>query len=84
MASTTTMIQRESLLQEGVSCALATVHVIEAADLFRDLPEDRTSIDKHNHGSWLLAMLSDQLHRIQQQVDELSRAEPTAAALGES
>lgn len=80
MPDSTDRIQRESLLQEGVSCALATVHVISAADLFRDLPEQSTSQDRHNHGLWLLAMLHDQLRRIQQQVDVLSGMTPSTSS----
>lgn len=76
-------IQCDTLLQEGVSCALATVHVIEAAELFRDLPADKSSHDQHNHGLWLLAMLGDQLRRIQQQVDALSIPQTTAATPAE-
>ncbi|RDE05578.1 hypothetical protein [Sphingomonas aracearum] len=67
-------VQRTAVLQEGVSCALATVHAINAADLFRDLPADPASQDRHNHGLWLLAMLNDHLRRIQEQVDTLDAA----------
>ena len=72
-------IQRESLLQEGVSCALATMHAIEAADLFRAVPQGDAA-KEHNHGCSLLAMLDDQLRRIQEQVDALSGI--TSAAEG--
>ena len=74
MADSNERIQRESLLQEGVSCALATIHVINAADLFRDLPADAASQDQHNHGLWLLAMLNDQLRMIQRRVDSINAA----------
>lgn len=71
-------IQRESLLQEGVSCALATLYAIESGDLFRALPSDETAQKQHGHGSWLLAMLEDQLTRIQQQVDAFDAAASAA------
>jgi hypothetical protein len=71
MAATNQQIRRESLLQEGVSCALATLHAIEGAGLFQALPAEGDA-DQHNHGTALLGMLEDQLRRIQQQVDALS------------
>jgi hypothetical protein len=74
-------IQRETLLQEGVSCALATLSAIEGADLFRILPADPAAAQLHGHGSWLIAMLQDQLSRIQQQVDAIDAA-PAAQVEG--
>ncbi|HEX8445832.1 MAG TPA: hypothetical protein VF649_04385 [Sphingomonas sp.] len=66
-------VVRESLLQEGVSCALATVHVIAAAEMFRNLPAEKQAQDEHNHALWLLAMLEDHLRRIQSKVDEMDK-----------
>jgi hypothetical protein len=60
-----------NLLQEGVSCALATLSAIEGADLLRVVPADKGAAALHTHAAWLLAMLEDQLTRIQQRVDEL-------------
>jgi hypothetical protein len=64
-------LKQADLLQEGVSCALATLHAIEGADLFRALPAEKHDQKKHGHASWLLAMLTDQLTRLQEQVDAL-------------
>ncbi len=75
-ATTDDGVMRETLLQEAVSCAIATLYAIEAGDMFRDLPADERAKELHGHGCWLLGMLEDQLTRLQQQVDGLSR--PTA------
>ncbi|WP_210359303.1 hypothetical protein [Sphingomonas beigongshangi] len=80
MAESNKRIERETLLQEGVSCALATIHAIHAADLFRDLPADAASQDQHNHGLWLLAMLNDHLRAIQGRVDSIDAAVINAKA----
>lgn len=69
MADSNRNIMRESFLQEGVSCALATPHVIRAADLFCNLPAEERVRDQHNHGLSLLGMLEDQLTEIQPRVD---------------
>lgn len=74
-------IQRASLLQEGVSAAIATLHAIEGADLFRHLPADKHAVDNHDHGCTLLAMLEDHLRRLQQQHDALDGA-PAAGQEG--
>jgi hypothetical protein len=77
MATLNDAALRESLLQEGVSCALATLHAIEGADLFGILPEGDK--ERHNHGCWLLSMLSSHLADIQQRVDVASGiAQPPA------
>lgn len=73
-------IQRETLLQEGVSCALATLHSIEAASLFRGAPDSVSEAAAHNHGCWLIAMLSEHLTSIQRQVDGLDGTAPTNPA----
>lgn len=63
--------RENSLLQDGVSFAAATLFAIEASDMFRALPEDERERAQHNHGCALLAMLSDHLRHIQAQVDAL-------------
>ena len=64
-------IARESLLQEGVSCAIATLHAIEGSDLFQAIP-DGDGKEAHGHGCWLLAMLASHLAELQHRVDALS------------
>jgi hypothetical protein len=71
MATQHTRMQRETLLQEGLACALAALHSIEAASLFRAAPHGDAEAIAHNHGCWLIAMLSDHLRGIQRQVDAL-------------
>jgi hypothetical protein len=81
MADQTLMrMQRETLLQEGVSCALAALHSIEAASLFRAAPGGDAEAAAHNHGCWLIAMLSDHLRGIQRQVDALDGTATTNPA----
>lgn len=65
-------IQRESLLQDGVSAALAAMYAIEAGELFAALPEGKSEQTRHNHGLLLIHMVEEHLTRIQQQVDALS------------
>lgn len=73
MASTTNQrAQRESLLQDGVSAALAALYAIEAGELFAALPEGVHEQTRHNHGVLLIHMVEEHLTRIQQQVDALS------------
>ena len=67
-------IAQVNLLQEGVSCAAATLSAIEGAELFRVLPEGSIPKELHNHGCHLLSMLADHLRSIQRQVDELDTA----------
>jgi hypothetical protein len=74
MADTSQRIMCDALLQGGVSCALATLHAIDAAGLFDALPSEPADRDRHEHGVTLLHMLGDQLRRIQQQVNELGKA----------
>ena len=79
MADSTNRVMCELLLQEGVSAALATLYAIESAALFNVLPADPRAAERHNHGSALLAMLDDQLRRIQEQVDALDGIMPAVA-----
>lgn len=81
MADTNQRIMRESLLQGGLSSALATLFAIEGAELFNALPPEQADRDRHQHGTALLDMLSDQLRRVQQQVDDLSA--PPASLMGD-
>ncbi len=67
----TKIVMRETILQEGVSCAIATLHAIEGSDLFRAIPEGDGK-EAHGHGCWLLAMLVSHLSDLQQRVDALS------------
>lgn len=66
------IIQQHCLLQEGVSCALATLHAIEGAALLSTLPQDPDAAGRHNHGMFLLSMLEDHLRSLQHKVDELA------------
>lgn len=66
------LVQQHCLLQEGVSCAFATLHAIEGAALLSTLPRDPDAADRHNHGMFLLSMLEDHLRSLQQKVDELA------------
>ncbi|WP_267395009.1 MULTISPECIES: hypothetical protein [unclassified Sphingomonas] len=68
--------RQHDLLQEAVSCASAMLFAIEASDMFKALPADAHDRDQHNHGCFLLGMLSDHLRQIQAQVDAL---DPVAA-----
>lgn len=75
-------IIQQSLLQDGVSCALATLYAVQSGELFGTLPEDKAACDRHGHGSWLLAMLQDHLTQIQQKVDALDEQAVIARAEG--
>ena len=44
------IVQQHCLLQEGLSCALATLHAIEGASLLSALPADPDAAERHNHG----------------------------------
>lgn len=81
MVNQSKCVQSSSLLQEGVSCALATLNAIASADLFRDLPAETEAHAHHNNGLWLLSMLEDHLRRLQQRVDALD--EPASATATE-
>lgn len=74
--------QHISLLQDGVGTARATLYAIEAADLFRALPADKSATEEHNHGCWLLGMLAEHLARIQEQVDALDGSSAASMAEG--
>lgn len=65
-----------NLLQEGLSCAAATLFAIEAGDLFKALPADPQDHNQHNHGCVMLGMLGDHLRLIQAQVDALDSTTP--------
>ncbi len=73
--------RQHDLLQQGVSCAIATLFAIHGSDLLRDLPADPEVEARFNHALWLLGMLEDHLNRIQEQVDALDEA-PTNKAEG--
>jgi hypothetical protein len=75
-------IAQLNLLQEGVSCAAATLSAIEGAELFRVLPEGTIAKDHHNHGCFLLSMLGEHLRRLQQQVDAMDAAASAVLAEG--
>jgi len=75
-------IAQLNLLQEGVSCAAATLSAIEGAELFRVLPEGAIAKDHHNHGCFLLSMLGEHLRRLQQQVDAMDAAASAVLAEG--
>lgn len=64
-------MKQAALLEEGVACARAILHAIEAGDLFRSLPATEDDQAAHNHGCWLLGMLEDHLNGIQRQVGAL-------------
>ena len=66
-----------NLLQDGLSCAAATLFAIEAGDLFRALPADPNDHVQHNHGCILLAMLGEHLRAIQARVDALDPTTPS-------
>lgn len=71
----TDILRREnSLLQDGVSFAAATLFAIEASGMLKALPTEEHERDQHNHGCALLAMLGDHLRLIQAQVDALEPA----------
>lgn len=69
---TTQQMQHIALLEEGVSCATATLAAIQAGDFFGHVPADPDRADGHNHGCWLLAMLADHLRKIEADVAALS------------
>ncbi len=71
MTTTQRHSRQNSLLQEGVSCALATLHAIEGSDLLTTLPADPDAAGRHNHGLAILHMLEDHLRSLQAQVDAL-------------
>lgn len=62
-------VQQHCLLQEGVSCALATLRAIEGAGLLAVLPAEADAAKRQNHGMSLLNMLEDHLRSLQRQVD---------------
>lgn len=66
--------RENSLLQDGVSFAAATLFAIEASGMLQALPAEEHERQQHNHGCALLAMLSDHLRLIQAQVDSLEPA----------
>lgn len=63
------LIDQNTLLQEGVSCALSALYAIEAGDMFRNVPADAAAVAQHNHGCWLLGMLEEHLRSLQGRVD---------------
>lgn len=75
------MVQQQCLLQEGVSCALATLRAIDGADLLSTLPTAPGAAARHNHGMALLNMLEDHLLSLQREVDGLAE-EATARSEG--
>lgn len=66
-----TQTAQACLAQEGVSCALAALSAIEGSGFFAVPPHDQNDRLRHEHGTWLLAMLADQLNRVQEQIDAL-------------
>lgn len=72
-------VQTNSLLQEGVSCAIATTHAILSSHLFENLPEGDAAQRVHNHGLWLLTMLSSHLSDLQHRVDQLDEESASAS-----
>lgn len=72
-------VQQHCLLQEGVSCALATLRAIDGADLLATLPTHPDAAARHNHGLALLNMLEDHLLSLQREIDGL--AEEASARL---
>jgi len=67
-------ISHGDILQEGVSCAIATLFAIEGGAMLQNVPDDPHARNMHNHALHLLSMLSDHLHRIQAQIDALDEA----------
>lgn len=67
-------VSQSDILQEGVSCAIATLVAVEGGAMLQNVPDDPHARNMHNHALHLLSMLSDHLHRIQAQVDALDEA----------
>jgi len=60
------------LHEEAIACAAATLDAIRRGNYFGTTPSDPDARDLHNHGCWLLAMLTDHLSELQAQIDALS------------
>ena len=77
--SNATLMQENTLLQDAVSSATATLFAIEAADMFRSLPANKDDAAFHNHGCYLLDMLAQHLRGVQAQVDAITAARTQSA-----
>lgn len=78
----TNAVRSHEMLQEGLSCTLATLRAIVGAGFLDALPEGEDAKAQHNHGLWLLSMLEDKLTAIQAQIDAADAPAPASKSEG--